>query len=58
VKIVYTSTIDTDKGVRNMALGAVSVHSALLSKVDIDRLVRELNGLAFGELNLYGSLYS
>jgi hypothetical protein len=36
-----------------MTLGVVSVHRELLSKVEIDRLVRGLHRLAFDESNLW-----
>lgn len=50
VQTVYSSTPDSDHGLRDVVVDTLSRHKKLLEKPDVEELVKEINGLAFGLL--------
>ncbi|OCL12364.1 hypothetical protein AOQ84DRAFT_386178 [Glonium stellatum] len=48
--IVYASTLNHDKGLRNIVAQTISGNMSLLKKPEIEALMTEFNGLAFGVL--------
>lgn len=50
VQTVYTSTPESDHGLRDVVVDTISRHKKLLEKVEVEALVKEINGLAFGLL--------
>jgi hypothetical protein len=48
--IVYESTLGVDKGLRNIVAQTISSNMSLLKKPEIEALMTECNGLAFGIL--------
>lgn len=50
VQTVYSSTPETDHGLRDIIVDTLSQHRELLKKVEIEALVKEVNGLAYGLL--------
>ncbi|KAF2004173.1 hypothetical protein P154DRAFT_552284 [Amniculicola lignicola CBS 123094] len=47
---VFTSTPDEDKGLRDIICNTISTHMQLLNKPEIEAVMTECNGLAFGLL--------
>jgi hypothetical protein len=47
---VYSTTPTRDKGLRNIVCKIISLHMQLLKKPEIEDLMNEFNGLAFGLL--------
>jgi hypothetical protein len=50
VQIVYTSTPESDHGLRDVVVDTLGRHRQLLEKAEVEALVMEINGLAFGLL--------
>lgn len=50
VEIVYSSTPESDHGLRDVVVNTISAHKELLEKVEVEALVKQVNGLAFGLL--------
>ncbi|KAI4633805.1 uncharacterized protein J4E87_000971 [Alternaria ethzedia] len=49
---VFSSTPDSDKGLRDLVSLTISKHMCLMDKPEIEALLTEFNGLAFGLLKL------
>ena len=50
VQTVYSSTPESDHGLRDVVVDTLSQHRVLLAKAEVEALVKEINGLAFGLL--------
>jgi hypothetical protein len=50
VQVVYTSTSENDHGLRDVVVDTIGRHKRLLEKAEVEALVMEINGLAFGLL--------
>lgn len=49
VKIVFTSTAEHDKGLRDVVIRTLSLHrKELAGDTEMERVIREIDGLAFG----------
>lgn len=57
VHTVYASTPESDYGLRNVVVDTLSEHRELLEKPEMEALVKEVNGLAFGLLKAAWGLY-
>ena len=57
VHTVYASTPESDYGLRNVVVDTLSQHRELLEKPEVEALVKEVNGLAFGLLKAAWGLY-
>ena len=49
---VFSTTPDSDKGLRDLVSLTISKHMCLMDKPEIEALLTEFNGLAFGLLKL------
>ena len=47
---VFSTTSDNDKGLRDIVSATISEHMVLLQKPEVEALMTEFNGLAFGLL--------
>jgi hypothetical protein len=50
VQTVYSSTPNNDHGLRDVVVATLSKHRELMDKFEVESLVKEVNGLAFGLL--------
>lgn len=50
VQTVYASTPECDYGLRNVVVATLTQHRELFEKSEVEALVKEVNGLAFGLL--------
>ncbi|ERF77169.1 hypothetical protein EPUS_06449 [Endocarpon pusillum Z07020] len=57
VNTVYATTPESDYGLRNVVVDTLSEHRELLNKPEMEALVKEVNGLAFGLLKAAWGLY-
>lgn len=57
VHTVYASTPESDYGLRNVVVNTLSQHRELLEKPEVETLVKEVNGLAFGLLKAAWGLW-
>jgi hypothetical protein len=52
VQTVYTSTPENDHQLRSVVVETITRHRELLKREEVERLVKEINGLAFGLLKV------
>ncbi|KAF7509726.1 hypothetical protein GJ744_007597 [Endocarpon pusillum] len=57
VHTVYATTPESDYGLRNVVIDTFSEHRELLEKPEMEALVKEVNGLAFGLLKAAWGIY-
>ncbi len=57
VHTVYASTLESDYGLRNVVVDTLCQHRELLEKPEVEALVKEVNGLAFGLLKAAWGLW-
>ena len=50
IQVVYSSTPDNHQGLRDVVINTISKHRELLMKAEVETLVKNVNGLAFGLL--------
>jgi hypothetical protein len=50
VQTVYSSTPNNDHGLRDVVVATLNEHRELMDKTEVEALVKEVNGLAFGLL--------